>query len=234
MSRVATNERREHFIKAASKVLREHGVARATTRRIAKEAGAPLASLHYCFRSKEELFEAVLKTLGTQGKVLAAESVNPHMGVSEAVAAILTSSALWISSTVGEQLTDLEFNMWAFRSKKHRNFPTKMYGEWVDFYKTLLMKAEKNDDPRLDLELIARMLLTVIDGLIIQEQYLPNNPPFRPLDALIVMMTRSIKHGDFDLKSMPDGAKKAVETFRLSAPKKTATAGVARSPGKRR
>jgi hypothetical protein len=44
MSRVATNERREHFIKAASRVLREHGVARATTRRIAKEAGAPLAA----------------------------------------------------------------------------------------------------------------------------------------------------------------------------------------------
>ncbi|MBO2006846.1 TetR family transcriptional regulator [Serratia marcescens] len=37
-------------------MITEHGVANATTRRIAEAAGSPLASLHYVFHTKDELF----------------------------------------------------------------------------------------------------------------------------------------------------------------------------------
>lgn len=214
MGRISTDERRQQFIEAASTVLREQGVTRATTRRIANEARAPLASLHYCFRSKEELFEAVLETLGSKGKDITAKGVTPHMGVANAVAAILRSSALWISSSVGEQLTDLEFNLWAFRSKKYKNLTIRKYREWVDFYRSLLITATNEDDPVLDLESIARMLLAVIDGFIVQEQYLPNSSPHGPMERLIVMMTRSIEHGDFDVSAEREGKKNVPTTAR--------------------
>ena len=49
MARISARERRQDFIEATIKVITEHGVANATTRRIAEAAGSPLASLHYVF-----------------------------------------------------------------------------------------------------------------------------------------------------------------------------------------
>lgn len=46
------------------RVIAAHGIDGATTRRISEEAGAPLASLHYCYDSKEELFADVYEFVG--------------------------------------------------------------------------------------------------------------------------------------------------------------------------
>ena len=63
MARISARERRQDFIEATIKVITEHGVANATTRRIAEAAGSPLASLHYVFHTKDELFCAVYESL---------------------------------------------------------------------------------------------------------------------------------------------------------------------------
>ncbi|WP_063043862.1 TetR/AcrR family transcriptional regulator [Nocardia pseudovaccinii] len=63
MPRVPAKERRRQFIDATVRVIAEHGVKAATTRRIAEAADAPLASLHYCFHTKEELFLAVFEEM---------------------------------------------------------------------------------------------------------------------------------------------------------------------------
>jgi len=59
MPRMSANQRRVEFIDAAVRVVAKHGIGKATTRRIAEEARAPLASLHYCFQTKEQLLWAV-------------------------------------------------------------------------------------------------------------------------------------------------------------------------------
>jgi AcrR family transcriptional regulator len=61
MSRIPASQRREEFITAVVTVVAAEGVEGATTRRIAAEAKASLAALHYCFSSKEELFYAVFE-----------------------------------------------------------------------------------------------------------------------------------------------------------------------------
>ncbi|MGO7947052.1 TetR family transcriptional regulator, partial [Rhizobium ruizarguesonis] len=43
----------ENLIEAAGRVIREEGVAAATTRRIAADEGVPLGTLHYYFESKQ-------------------------------------------------------------------------------------------------------------------------------------------------------------------------------------
>lgn len=63
MARVGAEVRRQDFIEAAVKVIAEYGVANATTRRIAAAANSPLASLHYVFHTKDELFDAVYESL---------------------------------------------------------------------------------------------------------------------------------------------------------------------------
>lgn len=49
MARIGADLRRQDFIEATLKVIAEHGVPNATTRRIAAAANSPLASLHYVF-----------------------------------------------------------------------------------------------------------------------------------------------------------------------------------------
>ncbi|MCU0264015.1 MAG: TetR/AcrR family transcriptional regulator [Candidatus Nanopelagicales bacterium] len=52
--------RRTELIEAASRVIAREGIHRATTRRIAEEAGVPTGLVHYWFAGKEELIEAVI------------------------------------------------------------------------------------------------------------------------------------------------------------------------------
>lgn len=63
MARMGAEMRRLDFIEATVKVIAEYGAANATTRRIAAQADSPLASLHYTFHTKDELFYAVYESL---------------------------------------------------------------------------------------------------------------------------------------------------------------------------
>ncbi|MGS2809230.1 TetR/AcrR family transcriptional regulator [Nocardia sp. FDAARGOS_372] len=66
MARIPAAERRAELVAAAVRVIAAEGVDGATTRRIAQEANAPLATLHYCFSTKEVLFAAVFEHVAEQ------------------------------------------------------------------------------------------------------------------------------------------------------------------------
>jgi len=53
-------ERREQLLDAAVAVMRRGGISAATTRAVAEQAGLQQGAFHYCFRSKDELFAALL------------------------------------------------------------------------------------------------------------------------------------------------------------------------------
>ncbi|MBM7783617.1 TetR/AcrR family transcriptional regulator [Tenggerimyces flavus] len=63
MVRVPADERRRQLVEAALVVASREGVDAATTRRIAKEAGVSLGIVHYCFRSKAELLQEMIKAI---------------------------------------------------------------------------------------------------------------------------------------------------------------------------
>lgn len=54
-------ERRDDLMDAAAVVMSERGVAAATTRAIAEQAGVPQGVFHYCFRSRDELVAALFE-----------------------------------------------------------------------------------------------------------------------------------------------------------------------------
>ncbi len=66
MAHMPAAERRAELVAAAVRMIAAHGVEGATTRRIAQEANAPLATLHYCFAGKEVLFAAVFEYVSGQ------------------------------------------------------------------------------------------------------------------------------------------------------------------------
>src|SRR5690242_18834350 len=141
MTYVRPDERREQFIAAASRVIREVGLGKATTRRIAQEANAPLGALHYCFRNKEELFEAVSQTLGDEGLQCAAENVRPGIGVRTATAEILRSMAKWVAATAATQVGEFEFYLWGIRNETYGHMPKSVYNKWFSHVRDLLALA---------------------------------------------------------------------------------------------
>lgn len=65
MARVSADVRRELLVDAAIRVMVRDGVARTTTRAIVAEADMRLGAFHYCFRSKAELLEQVIRAITT-------------------------------------------------------------------------------------------------------------------------------------------------------------------------
>ncbi|MCD0453043.1 TetR family transcriptional regulator [Actinocorallia sp. API 0066] len=59
--RKGDESRRRELVTAASRVIAREGVAAATTRRIAAEAGLPLGTVHYWFAGKDDLLAAVVE-----------------------------------------------------------------------------------------------------------------------------------------------------------------------------
>lgn len=51
------------ILEAAEKIFAQQGLTKATTQMIANEAGLPKANIHYYYRSKQDLLEAVLKRI---------------------------------------------------------------------------------------------------------------------------------------------------------------------------
>ncbi|MFD6070385.1 TetR/AcrR family transcriptional regulator [Amycolatopsis lurida] len=66
MPRISAAQRRSDFIKAAVEVIATYGIEGATTRRIAEQAQANLAMLHYCYDSKEDLFADVYEFVASR------------------------------------------------------------------------------------------------------------------------------------------------------------------------
>ncbi|GAC68262.1 TetR/AcrR family transcriptional regulator [Gordonia soli] len=59
---MSVDQRRSALVEAAYRVIADHGVEGATTRRICAHAGMPLASFHYAFESRTALLCAVMDT----------------------------------------------------------------------------------------------------------------------------------------------------------------------------
>lgn len=74
MKRIPPAQRREALIAAAIRVIAAEGMAGATTRAVAAEAGMSLASLHYVFGSRDALLQAVIEQV-VEAEARAAEDV---------------------------------------------------------------------------------------------------------------------------------------------------------------
>jgi AcrR family transcriptional regulator len=166
MARVPAEQRRRDFVEAAVRVIAEHGVPDATTRRIAEAAGAPLASLHYCFASKEELFAAVFET---QAFELHRWDDGAGTGTNLASAAmtVLERAVGWFRDHPDWASTQMELFFWALRhddgALAERSFTLHL--ERISHY--LRASLARTDDPAM-VEPAARMVAALSDGIVLQ------------------------------------------------------------------
>jgi len=169
VSRVAAQDRRQQLIEAAIRVAERDGIAATTTRRIAAEAGARLATVHYCFKSKQELLEGVLCAIITELSEAAREHLRP--GLDPRMLLRDGMQAMWIvvEREPGKQLLTYELTHYALRQPGMESF-----AQWQ--YETAYRACSEHLDRvaeaagitwSLPKPVVARMLLTVVNGTVL-------------------------------------------------------------------
>ncbi|MCG2621375.1 TetR/AcrR family transcriptional regulator [Arthrobacter sp. I2-34] len=200
MARVPTAERRLQFVRAAARVIAHDGLAAATTRRIAAEADAPLASLHYCFRSKDELLQEVYYYLSRDY----AQALPPVPDGGAGLGSVVRAHAqrVWerMLAEPHEQVTTFELLLRRFRVTADEEpqalaMNRSMYAGWVKSTSELFESAAVGAGEPVpeNLELAARLFISGIDG--ISMQHLADPDPER--SAALVRMLADAVAGSF-------------------------------------
>lgn len=166
MPRKSASDRRADFVAAAVVVIAEHGVDGATTRRIAEQANAPLASLHYVFHTKEDLFGAVCRELS---RVLCDEVLVLDGGegdLAEASSALLRRLMTWYSQESEFSVAALELILWARR--QHGDLAVRIYEDSYAASRAVLRRLA-DDSPASEsfIDRIPTMVAAIADGHVL-------------------------------------------------------------------
>jgi AcrR family transcriptional regulator len=169
MPHVPVEQRRSQLVQAAVRVISRDGVAAASTRRIAEEAGASQASLHYSFRSKEELLAAVTEyAVDATRAALEVRPIAAGIGLRRALAQLLSLFRDQASDDRDLLVAQYELQMWALHSPTHRGLAAHCYDRFTEELSAVLSTAAAPDERGVDVARLARLLMVVTDGTALQ------------------------------------------------------------------
>lgn len=177
MPHVRTEDRRQQLVEAAVRVISREGPANATTRRIVAEADASLATLHYSFKNKQELFEAVIDHCRELTVERFREQHRPGQGLASAVLSLMEEFADWAHDGVDFHIAQYELFFWALRTESARAFAPALYGGYLTLFEELLAGSlTEGEDPAL-LPQLARDVMAFSDGMVLQMLALGDDGP---------------------------------------------------------
>lgn len=167
--RMSAEDRRDRLVEAAIRVMTRDGVARATTRAIASEAGMPLGVFHYAFHSKQELVTRVTETIAQQSKadmdrvVFAGETVDLY----EVLLGALTAYFDHVVAHPQEHLVTYELTTAALRDPELEDVARRQYDYYLKENEELLLAAAEYFGFEFiePVAVITRYALSVMDGL---------------------------------------------------------------------
>lgn len=162
MARIPVAQRRRDFIDAAVEVISAHGIDGATTRRIAEQAGANVAMLHYCYDSKEDLFADVYEFVTGKYREIIEDS-DPHTTLPEAAEAILRGVMQCYLDSPSFTATTFELVSWARR--QHGDRGIAVYDQALESLRKALQESATDVPVSPDvIEELAYVLATLADG----------------------------------------------------------------------
>ncbi|MBL0796586.1 MULTISPECIES: TetR/AcrR family transcriptional regulator [unclassified Pseudomonas] len=164
MARMGAELRRQDFVEATIKVIAEHGVANSTTRRIAAAAGCPLASLHYVFHTKNDLFYAVYESLFNLPHQ-ALEHVPAGTTAADTTAEVLRQLITWFIDHPDAAKAQSELFFWALRNDPE--MASKIYSVAIEATEQALERAVGAELGEKFLKAASRLLVQLVDGLTI-------------------------------------------------------------------
>lgn len=163
-------ERREQFVKAAIEVMAREGLDRATTRRIAEQAGTAQAAINYAFRGKNELLTAVIGAVTEQVEQILRDAVTPERGLAAAIADAVHAFWAFVVGDDGLQLMQYELMIYCRRNPGFEWLAAWQYTRYCACAEEVLRSALDHEatPPSTDLAALVRFLVAAIDGLVIQ------------------------------------------------------------------
>ena len=170
MARISAEKRRAQFIEAAVRVMSREGLDKATTRRIAEEAGSPQGAFHYLFDGKNQLLTEVVGAITTQVEQVLRQSIDPTRGLAAAIDDGLRGFWAHAVSDDGLQLVQYELTIFARRTEGYEWLAEWQYGRYEQAAREVFGAAARAEgvDTDVDLDELARFIVAAVDGLIIQ------------------------------------------------------------------
>lgn len=128
-TRLPVAERRAQLVDAALSVAASEGIAAASVRRVADEAGVALGLVHYCFADKDELFTALAARIVDELTSAGASALRFDDAPDLATALRSAVAALWetVEASAGEQLLTYEITTHALRNPELRGVALRQY-----------------------------------------------------------------------------------------------------------
>lgn len=164
MTKMRIAARRQQLIDAAIAVMTREGVQKATTRAIVAEADTSLSVFHYCFDSKQELLDAVIKTLVGTTVDLAQESFSPGATRAEMIRSGLDAYWLHVTSHPKEHLLTYELTQYCLRKPGYAHVARDQYNHYARALAAILevIGAPSGEE---SIDGVARYCAAVLDGL---------------------------------------------------------------------
>lgn len=166
-ARVSSTQRRRDLVRAALRVIDRDGVHAATTRAIVAEAGVPLATFHYVFRSRDELIGELIAFVVEHETVTATESLLEATDIRSLLAKGLHAYLDLLASDPGREQALFELFHYALRSDELTELPRTQYAAYHRAARSLLeFGAERAGVTwSIPADDLARLLVTITDGL---------------------------------------------------------------------
>lgn len=166
-ARVSSTQRRRDLVRAALRVIDRDGVHAATTRAIVAEAGVPLATFHYVFRSRDELIGELIAFVVENERVAATESLMQASDIRSLIRAGLGAYLDLLANDPGREQALFELFHYALRSDELRELPRAQYTAYHRAARDLLEfgAARAGVTWSIPTDELARLLVTITDGL---------------------------------------------------------------------
>ncbi len=161
------------LVEAALRVVERDGVAAATTRQIADEAGMPLGTVHYWFADKDELLRAVVNTLLLEVR----DTVHRASSNATSSERLSRTYEAFMQLPVGRQLALFELTTFAIRNEPLRELAQSQYLAYREAAEEGLSPWRVAAD-RLPggSEALAALVIAVVDGLSLASLADPQTP----------------------------------------------------------
>ena len=163
MSYISAVDRKEQLINATIAVLQKSGIEGVTTRSVAAEAKAPLASIHYTFGSLDDLVLAAVERLIEEVNAWVADGLDVKAGYGPCIIGIMERVAgLLEDERYGVLLRDLN----PTGDRRVEKLEEKYYRLAQDIMDSIADAV--GHEPAIPRPQLARMAMAAIDGVVLQ------------------------------------------------------------------
>lgn len=163
MTRMPLAQRRQQLVDAAIAVLTREGVPKTTTRAIVAEAGTSLSVFHYCFDSKQELLDAVIKALVGRTVDLAEASFDPGASRQQMIRAGLAAYWKDVLANPDQHLLTYELTQYCLRKPGYAAVARQQYDHYARAFIAILDAI--GAQPAVHPEVLGRYLSATLDGI---------------------------------------------------------------------